>query len=104
MRRSTIRTTKNLASSAKAKEGSATLIACVLANLDQDGPAFTKDLRDSVEKYFHLGPAFENDGAWEVLKARFDIAIWKGFNEQAYGAELGNAKGNGDKIWNMVYD
>jgi hypothetical protein len=46
---------------AKAKEASATLIVCVLANLDQAEPAFTKDLRDTFEKYFHLGLAFEND-------------------------------------------
>ncbi|MBV8969496.1 MAG: hypothetical protein JO331_10620 [Verrucomicrobia bacterium] len=45
----------------KAKEASAALIICVLANLDQDEPAFTKAVKDSIEKYFHLGLAFEND-------------------------------------------
>jgi hypothetical protein len=45
----------------KAKEASSTLIVCVLSNLDQTDAAFAKDLRDTVEKYFHLGLAFEND-------------------------------------------
>jgi hypothetical protein len=45
----------------KAKEASASLIVCVLQNLDQAEPAFTKDVKDSVETYFHLGLAFEND-------------------------------------------
>jgi hypothetical protein len=46
---------------AMAKETTASLIVCVLRNLDQDQAAFTKDLKDSVERYFHLGLAFEND-------------------------------------------
>jgi len=46
---------------AMAKNTSAALIVCVLKNLDQDEVAATKDLRDTVEKYFHLGLAFEND-------------------------------------------
>ena len=45
----------------KAKEASAALIVSVLANLDQDEPAFTKAVKDSIEKHFHLGLAFEND-------------------------------------------
>lgn len=46
---------------AMAKNTTAALIVCVLKNLDQDEAASTKDLRDTVEKYFHLGLAFEND-------------------------------------------
>jgi hypothetical protein len=37
------------------------------------------------------------------LKARFGIPTWKGFNEQAYAVEMGNAKANGIKIRNMAY-
>ena len=44
-----------------AKDSTVALIVCVLRNLDQDEAASTKDLRDTVEKYFHLGLAFEND-------------------------------------------
>jgi hypothetical protein len=46
---------------AMAKDTTAALIVCVLKNLDQDEAASAKDLRDTVEKYFHLGLAFEND-------------------------------------------
>jgi hypothetical protein len=46
---------------AMAKDATSTLIVCVLRNLDQDEAASTKDLKDTVEKYFHLGLAFEND-------------------------------------------
>jgi hypothetical protein len=43
---------------AMAKDTTAALIVCVLKNLDQDEAASTKDLRDTVDKYFHLGLAF----------------------------------------------
>lgn len=46
---------------AMAKGATATLIVCVLRNLDQDEAAFTKDLGDTIEVFFHLGLAFEND-------------------------------------------
>lgn len=41
--------------------------------------------------------------AWEILKAKFDMPTWKGFNQQAYAAVLGNAKAQGANIWNMAY-
>src|SRR5258708_28724051 len=31
------------------------------------------------------------------------MPTWAGFNQQAYAAELGNAKTNGAKIWNGAY-
>jgi hypothetical protein len=46
---------------------------------------------------------FNSIPAWEVLKAKFGMPTWKGFNQQAYAAELGNAKANGIKIWNIAY-
>jgi hypothetical protein len=46
---------------------------------------------------------FNSIPAWEVLKSKFGIPTWRGFNEQAYALELGNSKANGIKIWNMAY-
>jgi alpha-glutamyl/putrescinyl thymine pyrophosphorylase clade 1 len=46
---------------------------------------------------------FNSIPAWQVLKAKFGMPTWKGFNQQAYAAELGNAKANGIKIWNIAY-
>jgi len=46
---------------------------------------------------------FNSIPAWEVLKSRFGMPSWKGFNEKAYAAELGQAKANGFNIWNMAY-
>ena len=46
---------------AMAKETTTALIVCVLRNLDQEQPVFTKDLMDSIERYFHLGLGLEND-------------------------------------------
>jgi hypothetical protein len=40
---------------------------------------------------------------WEVLKAKFGMPTWKGFNEAAYVAELDNAKAIGIKIWSAAY-
>jgi len=42
-----------------AQETTTALIVCVLRNLDQEPHDFTKDLTDSIERYFHLGLAFE---------------------------------------------
>jgi hypothetical protein len=46
---------------------------------------------------------FNHIPAWEVLKAKFGMPTWKGFNQQAYGAELDNAKANGIKLWGNAY-
>ncbi len=46
---------------------------------------------------------FNSIPAWEVLKAKFGIPSWQGFNEQVYAAELGSAWANGAKIWNAAY-
>lgn len=46
---------------------------------------------------------FNSIGAWQALKAKFGIPTWKGFNEQSYAAELGNAWANGVDIWNNAY-
>src|SRR5258708_8111168 len=43
---------------------------------------------------------FNSIPAWEVLKPKFGIPSWHGFNEQAYAAELGSAWTNAAKIWN----
>jgi hypothetical protein len=54
-----------------AKDATSTLIVCVLKNLDQDEAASTKDLKDTVEKYFHLGLAFDTS-TWP--KARYPFS------------------------------
>src|SRR5258708_1700210 len=46
---------------------------------------------------------FNSIPTWEVLKAKFGIPTWKGFNQPAYAAELGNAKSKRIKIWNAAY-
>lgn len=46
---------------------------------------------------------FNSTPAWEVLKAKFGMPTWKGFNLPAYAAELGKAKANGVMIWNAAY-
>jgi hypothetical protein len=46
---------------------------------------------------------FNSIPAWEILKAKFGMPTWKGFNQQAYAGELGNAKAQGANIWNMAY-
>jgi hypothetical protein len=54
----------------KAKEASSTLIVCVLSNLDQQEEAFANDLRDTVEKYFHLASVFEMDDPSDLMRKR----------------------------------
>jgi hypothetical protein len=46
---------------------------------------------------------FNSIPAWEILKSKFGTPTWKGFDEKAYANELGQAKANGLKIWNMAY-
>jgi alpha-glutamyl/putrescinyl thymine pyrophosphorylase clade 1 len=46
---------------------------------------------------------FNSIPAWETLKANFGTPTWKGFDEKAYGVELGQAKVKGFNIWNMAY-
>jgi hypothetical protein len=46
---------------------------------------------------------FNSIPAWEVLKAKFGMPTWKGFDERAYGVELGQAKASGLNVWNMAY-
>jgi len=60
---------------------------------------------DAEEVVFRilLFKLFNSIPAWEVPKAKFGIPTWRGFNEQAYAAELGQAWGNGAKIWNPAY-
>jgi len=60
---------------------------------------------DAEETVFRilLFKLFNSIPAWRVLKSEFGIPTWKGFNQQAYAAELGKAKGNGIMIWNAAY-
>jgi hypothetical protein len=60
---------------------------------------------DAEEVVFRilLFKLFNSIPAWEVLTAKFGIPAWKGFNERAYANELGQARGNGVKIWNPAY-
>jgi hypothetical protein len=46
---------------------------------------------------------FNSIPAWEILKSKFGTPTWKGFDEKAYGVELGQAKVKGFNIWNMAY-
>lgn len=61
--------------------------------------------RDPEEVVFRilLFKLFNSIPAWEVLKAKFGIPTWKGFNEQIYAAELVSAWKSGAEIWNCAY-
>ena len=65
-------------------------------------PAASTDAEETVFRIL-LFKLFNSITAWEVLKSKFGIPTWKGFNQQAYAQELGTAKASGIKIWNMAY-
>jgi hypothetical protein len=65
-------------------------------------PSASTDAEEVVFRIL-LFKLFNSIPAWQVLKAKFGMPTWKGFNQQAYAAELGNAKASGVKIWNIAY-
>ncbi len=67
-------------------------------------PTASTDAEEVVFRIL-LFKLFNSIPAWEALKAKFGMPTWKGFNEAAYVAELGNAwnNGKGVKIWNAAY-
>jgi hypothetical protein len=67
-------------------------------------PTASMDAEEVVFRIL-LFKLFNSIPAWEVLKAKFGMPTWRGFNEAAYVAELGTAwnNGKGAKIWNGAY-
>jgi hypothetical protein len=79
----------------KAKEASSTLIVCVLSNLDQTEAAFAKDLRDTVERYFHVAPAFEMGDPSDWIKDDDQVRNWVNAHSLA---EIGSLSTNNKLI------